>query len=92
MLQVSSASGDCKKSEAQDAGCVFYHMCQACQDDLRCMWDKATCKPRTGAGEFLFFKTLLFDFVCVCICVCVCVCVHVCMHLDIHFLNLTLKK
>ena len=27
-VQVSSAAGECKKSETEDAGCVFYHMCQ----------------------------------------------------------------
>ena len=63
VLQVSSAEGECKKSEAEDTGCVFYHMCQACQDDLRCVWNKASCRPRTKAGEITKQKSEHF---CLC--------------------------
>ena len=72
-VQVSSAAGECKKSETEDAGCVFYHMCQACQDDLRCVWDKASCRLHTEAGEITKQKSQHFSLVLLCVCVCVCV-------------------
>ncbi|KAL8587016.1 hypothetical protein ACOMHN_023406 [Nucella lapillus] len=46
----SNSSEECKTDEVEAAKCQLYHTCQACQDDLRCVWEHTTCKPRTGAA------------------------------------------